>query len=99
MSTEIAPEAAPLSKDAAKKLDLKVRAAAGKVNTNFRALVDLLEQAANGEIRAALGYSSWPAYVRDAVQLTPTDTRESATIVASITVRGKKMTSQPGATA
>jgi hypothetical protein len=37
------------------------------------ALLDLLGEAARGQIHVALGYSSWTGYVKDAVRIQPSD--------------------------
>jgi hypothetical protein len=51
----------------AKALDTKIRTLGGKIDANVTALRGLLENAAQADIHVALGYSSWPAYLRDAV--------------------------------
>jgi hypothetical protein len=57
----------PLTKGEAKLLDSKIRAAGGKLAANVTAIRDLLDKAAQADVHAALGYSSWSAYLRDAV--------------------------------
>jgi hypothetical protein len=59
----------PLSKPQAKALDKRIRAASDKVGTNVNALLNLLDEAAYGQIHRALGVTSWTAWFRDAVQL------------------------------
>ena len=78
----------PLTENKAKALDKKIRAASDKVDTNFHALIDLLEEAAEGLIHVALGYSSWPAYVKDAVQFSVMDRIERKSLVALMTGKG-----------
>jgi hypothetical protein len=77
-----------LTEKAAKALDKKIRTATAKVDTNYHALVDLLEEAAKGKIHVALDYKSWPAYVKDAVNFAPMNTIEWQAIVATMTGRG-----------
>jgi len=79
---------APLSEKEAKALDKKVRAARAKVTTTAGTLVDrsevlldLIEQAARGEIHKALGVS-WPAWFKDAAQIQPVNRAERKSLVA-----------------
>lgn len=59
----------PLSKPQAKALDKRIRTASDKVATSVNTLLNLLEEAAPGQIHRALGATSWTAWFRDAVQL------------------------------
>jgi transposase len=70
----------PLTERQAISLDKKIRAASDKVQTSFDGLCDkytslceLLNQASEGQIHVALGYSSWTAYIADAVQINTVD--------------------------
>lgn len=58
-----------LSRSQAKALDKRIRAASDKVSTNVNALLNLLEEAAQGQVHRAMGATSWTAWFRDAVQL------------------------------
>jgi hypothetical protein len=62
-----------LDKHAAKALDDKIREVSGKLATDAADLLNLLKRAKAGQIHVALGFSSWPAYVIDAVQFATTD--------------------------
>jgi|SRR5882757_8452923 len=59
----------PLTKPQARALDKRIRAASDKVGTNVNTLLNLLDEAAHGQIHRALGVTSWTAWFRDAVQL------------------------------
>ncbi len=63
----------PLSKTKAKALDKKIRAASDRVSTTTDALLELIEQAAQGDIHKALGLPSWTAWLKDAVQIQVSD--------------------------
>lgn len=62
-----------LSKREAKALDKRIRAASDKLSTASDNLLDLLEQAAAGQIHEALGLPSWTAWFKDAVQIQVSD--------------------------
>jgi len=66
----------PLSKKAAEALDKKIRAASDRLVTHRGKLIELLDEAARGEIHVALGFPSWTAWVKDAVQIQVTDAEE-----------------------
>jgi hypothetical protein len=83
----------PLTKSAAKALDKKIRTASDKLTTNAEALWDLLEQAALGQIHEALEYPSWTAWMKDAVQFTPSDRVERKALAALMS--GKGMSQRP----
>lgn len=95
MSTELAvveatvvdlPE--PLSEGKAKQLDKKIRLASIKVADNTATLLDLLEEAAVGQIHVALGYPSWTAYVKEAVTISPADVNERKALVSLMSGKG-----------
>jgi transposase len=52
----------------AKALDKKIRSFSDRVLKGREQLLDLLNEAAAGKIHEVLGYSSWTAYMKDAVQ-------------------------------
>lgn len=58
-----------LTKREAKALDKKIRTASDKLSTTSENLLDLLEQAAAGQIHEALELPSWTAWFKDAVQI------------------------------
>ncbi len=73
----VAPdEPKPLTERKAQALDKRIRAASEKIVSNMDALLELLNEAAQGQIHVALGFPSWPAYLKDAVQVVPTDRSE-----------------------
>lgn len=85
---EIVEAAEPLTKRAAQALDKKIRTASDKLVNNVNAFYELLEQAARGEIHVALGYSSWTAWMSDAVQFTPADRIERQELVKLMNGKG-----------
>lgn len=85
---EIVPAAEPLTERAAKALDKKVRAASDKLSANVDAFYNLLEQAAQGSIHVALNYPSWTAWMKDAVQFTPSDRIERKELVKLMNGKG-----------
>jgi hypothetical protein len=84
-----ADEPAPLSKNAAKALDRKTRAAADRVATNINTLMALLGQAQAGSIHVALG-CSWRTWFKDAIRITSPDGADREAIVRAVakTLRG-----------
>jgi DNA-binding Lrp family transcriptional regulator len=77
-----------LTEKEAKALDKKVRAASGKVTTaaeilqdRGEALLDLVEQAARGQIHKALD-TTWTAWFKDAVRIVPETRLERKALVA-----------------
>jgi hypothetical protein len=77
-----------LTERQAKALDKQIRAASDRLTSNVEALWELLEHAAGGEIHVALGYSSWTAYVKEAVRFTPSDRIERKALVSLMSGRG-----------
>jgi hypothetical protein len=73
---------------AAKALDGSIRDASRKLTTDLDALLKLLKQAQAGQIHKALGYSSWPAYLADAVRIAPIDKVERKLISALMSCQG-----------
>jgi Trp operon repressor len=82
----IEPE--PLDKRKAQALDKKSKAASAKVDTNFHALIDLLEDAAKGQIHVALGYATLASYVKDAVRFSVIERIERKSLVALMSDEG-----------
>jgi hypothetical protein len=78
----------PLTKKAAEALDKKIRAASDRFVTHREKLIELLDEAARGEIHEALGYSSWTAWVKDAVQIQVVDADERRALVALMSGKG-----------
>lgn len=81
-------ETPALSKSQANALDKKIRAANDRVDSNFHALLDMLEDAAKGQIWLALEYDSLAAYVKDAVRFTVIERIERKNLVALMTGTG-----------
>jgi hypothetical protein len=82
----VAPE--PLTKAKAKALDKKIRAASDKVSTSTENLLDLLEEAAAGNIHEALELPSWTAWFADAVQISISDKHERKELVKLMSGKG-----------
>jgi hypothetical protein len=59
------------SESAARQLDDAIRTRVHEIRSAWDELVVLLEQAAQGELHAALGFASWTAYVADVFGETP----------------------------
>lgn len=78
----------PLTEAKAKSLDKRIRAASEKLTANMDSLLDLLNEAASGQIHVALGYASWPAYLKDAVKVVPTDRTERKQLVEYMSGKG-----------
>ncbi len=78
--TDIIEVIAPLDRDAAVRLDKRIRLMASAVRDNLTKIDTLLKEAKTGEIHVALGFASWTAYLADSLggqlELT-TDTRRS----------------------
>lgn len=82
-------EAAPtLSKREAKALDKRIRTASDKFSTSTENLLDLLEQAAQGQIHVALELPSWTAWFKDAVQVSVSDRFERKELVKLMSGKG-----------
>jgi lambda repressor-like predicted transcriptional regulator len=72
VSTELEPTVdaqivEPLSENAAKKLDKKIRLLADAADAHIHKIRELLAEAKAGQAHVALGYQSGPAYVADAL--------------------------------
>jgi len=78
----------PLSEGKARQLDKRIRAASSRVVDQASQLMALLEEAALGQIHVALGYPSWTAYVKDAVQITPVDDTQRKALVSLMSGKG-----------
>jgi transposase len=87
----------PLTKSAAKALDKKVRAASDKLGSAADNLMDLLEQAAAGNIHEALELPSWTAWFKDAVQVTVSDRHERKTFAILMSGKGMSQRAIAGA--
>lgn len=83
-----APEPQQLSKREAKALDKRIRSASDKVSTTTENLLDLLEQAAAGQIHVALELPSWTAWFKDAVQIQISDKFERKELVKLMSGKG-----------
>jgi hypothetical protein len=88
-------EATPLTKRQAVALDKKIRTASDKltgtidkVATDIDALIELIDQAANGQIHVALELPSWTAWFKDAVRVNPSDRLERKVLVALMSGKG-----------
>lgn len=84
-----------LTKRQAQALDKKVRAASDKVAndqdklvTDANALLDLIDEAARGQIHVALELPSWTAWLKDAVQINPSDRLERKELVKLMSGQG-----------
>jgi hypothetical protein len=88
IEAEIVEAPAPLSEGKAKVLDKRIRQASARVVDNTATLLNLLDEAAVGQIHVALGFPSWPAWVRDAVQISPTDDTERKSLVQLMNGKG-----------
>lgn len=71
----------------AQALDKRIRAASDKLVSSGENLLNLLDQAARGEIHEALGVS-WTAWFADAVRIIPTDKVERKALVAIMSGKG-----------
>jgi len=85
---EIIDSTQPFSEEKAKELDAQIRKASEQVVNSFDHLIDLLEQAALGQIHVALGYKSWTAYVKDAVKIAPVDRDERKALAELMSGKG-----------
>src|SRR6185312_6935765 len=94
MSTELetyeeqTDAAAPLTERQAKALNKKIEAASEKVSASREQLVDLLDEAARGQIHIALGYASWTAWFSETVQIRPLDVADRKELVKMMTSKG-----------
>jgi hypothetical protein len=70
----------PVSRDVAERLDNRMRLLVGTINDNITKLYELVQEAKRGDVHAALGFPSWPAYLADVftvqVRLEPGQRRE-----------------------
>ncbi len=66
MSTEI-EVVAPLDVAAATRLDKRIRLMASTVRENLVKIAELVDEAKAGQVHVALGFSSWTAYLADAI--------------------------------
>jgi len=56
-----------MDRDAAHRLDSRIRLLAGNVADNLTKLTDLIAEAQAGQIHLTLGFKSWPAYLASAL--------------------------------
>jgi hypothetical protein len=78
--TDIIEVIAPLDRDAAARLDKRIRLMAATARENLAKIAMLVDEAKAGQIHEALGFPSWTAYLADALggQLElSTDTRRA----------------------
>jgi transposase len=70
----------PLGRDAAERLDERMRLLVGAINDSMAKLYEIVEEAKRGNIHATLGFSSWTAYLADVftvqIRLEPGQRRE-----------------------
>jgi hypothetical protein len=57
----------PLSQDDARRLDQRIRLMANTIRDNVAKIATLVEEAKAGQIHMTLGFSSWTAYLADAL--------------------------------
>lgn len=88
IDAEIVEVPEPLSEGKAKVLDKRIRQASARVIDNTAMLLNLLDEAAAGQIHVALGFPSWTAWVKDAVQISPTDEVERKSLVSLMNGKG-----------
>jgi len=88
IEAEIVEAPAPLSEGKAKVLDKRIRQASARVIDNTATLLNLLDEAAVGQIHVALGFPSWTAWVKDAVQISPADDTERKSLVQLMNGKG-----------
>lgn len=81
-------EIEPLSEGKARVLDKRIRQAGSRVANEQDKLIELLEEAAQGQIHVALGLPSWTAYIKDALQITVADREERKALVAIMSGKG-----------
>jgi hypothetical protein len=86
LEEELLPE--PMSKTEAKKLDRKIRAATDKWQTQRDLVLDLLDEAAAGQIWVNLDYKSWTAWFADAVQISVADRSKRKELAIAMSGRG-----------
>lgn len=87
----------PLTEKEAKALDKKIRTASDKLSTQTENLLNLLEQAAAGQIHEALGLPSWTAWFKDAVQITLSDRFERKELAKLMSGKGMSQRAIAGA--
>jgi hypothetical protein len=78
----------PLSEGKARVLDKQIRQAGARVATEQDKLIELLNKAATGQIHTALGYPSWPAYLKDAVSIVLSDREERKALASLMSGKG-----------
>lgn len=78
----------PMDKKPAQALDKRIRALSDRWVTNREQLLDLLDEAARGQIYIPLGYSSWTAYVKDAVQIPPASLEDRKALAIEMSGKG-----------
>lgn len=93
---EVEGELVPMmNKTEAKALDKKIRSSSHRVITGlnkaadeYANLMNLLDEAREGNIHKALEYPSWTAYVKDAAQLQVSDREERKELVRVMSGKG-----------
>jgi transcriptional regulator with XRE-family HTH domain len=102
-STEVAVietetgEVEPLTEKGAKALDKRIRQASTRFANEGDKLKELLETALNGEIHKALGFPSWTAYVKDAVDFVPAGREDRRELVKLMSGKGMSQRAIAGA--
>lgn len=86
-----------LSAKEAKALDKKIRTASDRVSTESDKLLNLLEEAAAGNIHKALGLPSWTAWFKDAVQISVNDRFERQELAKMMSGKGMSQRAIAGA--
>lgn len=94
----------PLTKTQAKALDKRIRAKSNKVNTgvervetDITELLELLQEAGDGQIHKGLGLKSWTAWYKDAVQFQPSDRLERKVLASIMSGKGMSQRAIAGA--
>lgn len=85
---EIVDLPAPLSEGKAKQLDKRIRIASEKHLATGDYLLELIQEAAEGQIWIALGLPSLSAYLREAVSIVPKDATERKALAESLAGKG-----------
>lgn len=95
METVDAEIVEPLPKKQAAQIDRKIRSAVKKMQTHWDALEDqwntlkeLVTEAKSNNAHLSLGFSSWTAYVSDAIQVRPRNADERQELVTLLSGEG-----------
>ncbi len=88
VETAIVDGTTPLTENQAKTLDQRIRLMVGSISDQLDKLAGLIAEAKAGQIHIALGYASWTAYVKDAIQVAPKDKAERKALVTLMSGQG-----------